>query len=421
MTTTITFKKSKFNEVFFPYLNCDTRTQIFFGGASSGKSFFILGQRTIYDLLKGGRNFIIARNTAKTNRTSTFNEVIKALYRTKGLASIFNVHKSDLTITCLANSNQAYFLGLDDVEKVKSITPAKGVITDIIVEECTETSLDTVKKLSKRLRGLSGGVKKRQTFLFNPIFKTHWLYTTYFAGRFSDADTVYHDDNLLIHKSTYLDNLNYLEQDDVDELDDETDPYYADVYSLGNWGILGDVIFKKGIHWQTADLSGIRKNYHKFDNGLDFGFTNSPTALVRCVVKGDKIYVFNTHGGKGWDNQKIHDEIHPIIGDEYVYCDSAEPKSIYELKKYGTKALAVKKGKDYLLHAIQWIQRHRLIVDNGCQGLINELGLFQWMKDKDGEAINKPLDKNNHYIDALHYGLSPHIHRVRGSGARVKY
>ena len=417
----VQFLKSKFNSAFYPYLNCDTRTQIFFGGASSGKSYFILGQRTIYDLLKGGRNFVIARNTAKTNRTSTFNEVTKALHRTKGLAPLFDVQISHLTITNKINGCQAYFLGLDDVEKVKSITPQIGAITDIIVEECTETSYDTVKKLSKRLRGLTGGVAKRQTFLFNPIYKTHWLYANYFDGRFSEGDTVFHDDNLLIHKSTYLDNLNYLEQDDVDELDNETDPYYSDVYSLGNWGLLGDLVFKKGVHWQTRDLSGVRDNFHKWNNGLDFGFTNSPTALVRCVVHGNEIFVFDTIGGRGWDNQKIHDEIHPIINNEYIYCDSAEPKSIYELKKFGTRALAVKKGKDYLVHAIQWIQRHKLIVDTACQGLINELSLFQWMKDKEGTAINKPVDKNNHYIDALHYALSDAIHSVRGSGAKVKY
>lgn len=417
---TVKFKRRVFNDYFFPYLNCDAREQIFCGGSSSGKSYFILGQRTIYDLLKGGRNFIIARNVGKTNRVSTFNEVTKAIYRSEGLSNLFHIQKTDLTITCKQNGYQAYFQGLDDVEKIKSITPIKGVITDIVVEEATETTYGKIKKLKKRLRGKSPGIKKRVTLLFNPIYKTHWIYGEYFEGRFKDFDKIYHDENLLIHKSTYKDNLNHLEDDDIAELENEKDPYFKEVYTFGNWGVLGDIIFKKGAHWRAADLSSIKSQFNSYDNGLDFGFANSPTALIRCAVKGDDVFVFNSHGGRGWDNLKIHNEIHPIIGNEYVYCDSAEPKSIYELKRHGTRALSVKKGKGYLLHAIQWIQRHNLIVDNSCQEVINELNLFQWMKDKDGNPINKPIDKFNHYIDALHYALSNSIHSMRGAGGRVK-
>lgn len=417
----VTFKKRIFNPAFYKYLTCDTRMQIYFGGSSSGKSFFIFGQRVLYDLLKGGRNFIIARNIGKTNRVSTFNEVTKAIYKHEGLAGLFHIHRSEMVITCRTNGYQAYFQGLDDVEKIKSITPMKGVITDLIIEEATEATYDKIKKLKKRLRGKSPGIKKRITFLFNPIYKTHWIYKEFFEGLFKDSDTLLHDNELLIHKSTYLDNMKHLEGDDIKELEDETDDYYREVYTFGNWGILGDVVFQKGKHWKTADLSELKDKFNTYSNGLDFGFANSPTALVRAVVHKDKIFVFNTHGGKGWDNQKIHREIHPIIGNEFVYCDSAEPKSIYELKKAGTRALSVKKGKDYLLHAIQWIQRHDMVIDNSCQDLINELCLFQWMKDKDGNTINKPIDKFNHYIDALHYSLSEAIHSMRGAGARVKY
>jgi len=408
----VKWKRQVFNDAYFPYLNCQTRKQIFFGGSSSGKSYFVLGQRVIYDILNGGRNFLICRNTAKTNRISTFNEVSKAILRSPGLITLFQINKSEMTITCV-NGYQIYFAGLDDPEKLKSITPAKGVITDIIYEEATEISYDSVKTIRKRLRGKTkDNIKKRETFIFNPIIKSHWIYKEFFEGKFQDEDKCYHDDDLLILKTTYLDNLKHLEEDDIYELENENDPYYRDVYTFGNWGVLGDIIFKKDIHWRVEDLEQIRENYNNYLNGLDFGFSNDPTALLRCTIHNNDIYVFDTHGGKAWDNFRIAQEIEPIVGNEYVWCDSAEPKSIHELKGYGIRALPVQKGKDYLLHAIQWIQRHNLIVDKRCQELINELSLFQWKKDKDGNAINQPIDKNNHWIDALHYALSTEIRKI---------
>jgi phage terminase large subunit len=120
-----------FNEKYKKYLKCQKRTQIFFGGSSSGKSFF-LAQRTIIDVCSG-RNYLICRNTANTIKKSSFNEIIKAI-SAFGLSEIFNINKSEFVITCISNQKQILFAGLDDVEKIKSITPINGVITDIWVK-----------------------------------------------------------------------------------------------------------------------------------------------------------------------------------------------------------------------------------------------------------------------------------------------
>lgn len=132
-----------FNKVYIPYLKDNTPTQIFYGGSSSGKSVF-LAQRTVLDLMKGGRNYLVVRNVAKTIRGSVYNEIVKAISDMK-LDSFFNVLKSELTITCI-NGYQILFCGLDDPEKIKSITPAKGVITDIWVEEATEIEYNAYKQ-----------------------------------------------------------------------------------------------------------------------------------------------------------------------------------------------------------------------------------------------------------------------------------
>jgi phage terminase large subunit len=409
-----------FNDAYRKYLTCQTRTQIFFGGASSGKSYFILGQRVLFDILNGGRNFLICRNVAKTNRISTYNEIVKSINRTDALRGLFGINKSEMTITC-TNGYQIFFAGLDDPEKLKSISPAKGVVTDVIFEEATEIDYDSYKLIRKRLRGKTDeGIKKREIFLFNPILKSHWIYREFFSGNWNeDEDTVYHDDELLILKTTYRDNRDHLEPEDINALESEKDPYYYDVYTDGNWGTLGDLVFKRGLHWRVDDLSEIKNNFNNYLNGLDFGFTNDPTALVRCTIKEDKIYVFNTHGGKRWDNKRIANEIEPIIGDDYIWCDSAEPKSIHELMGFGIRALAVEKSKDYLIHAIQWMHRHLIIIDKSCQELINELEIWQWQKDKFGESINKTVDKNNHWIDALHYALSSEIKKMSIKPAEI--
>jgi len=161
-----------FNDAYLPYLDADLpRVQVFFGGSASGKSIFA-AQRAVLDVATGGRNYLIARNVARTIRPSIYNEINKAIRR-YNLEPYFTANKNDMVITC-ANGFQMMFAGLDDVEKIKSITPAKGVITDVLIEEATETERNDVKQLNKRLRG-KASVPKRMTLLFNPIPQTHWI------------------------------------------------------------------------------------------------------------------------------------------------------------------------------------------------------------------------------------------------------
>lgn len=275
MQLNVKIDKNVFNEIYLPHLNDETRTQIFFGGSSSGKSVAIVGQRTICDILKGDRNYLVVRNVGRTSRTSTFNEIRKIIIGWK-LEDYFKVNKADMVITCI-NGSQILFQGLDDVEKIKSITPEKGVITDILVEEATETAENDIKQLEKRLRGKSK-VKKRITLIFNPILKTHWIFKKYFSGRFFDNDTSYNDGDISILKTTYKDNR-FLEQDDIDALENETDEYFRDVYTLGKWGTLGDVIFK---NWKVEDLKDRINQFDNIRNGLDFGYSSHPMAYNRC-------------------------------------------------------------------------------------------------------------------------------------------
>ncbi len=384
------------NKIYLPYLEKQTRIQIFFGGSSSGKSVF-LAQRTILDVLKG-RNYLVVRKVARTIRQSIFNELCKVI-NDMDLNSQFTINKTDMAITA-KNGYQILSCGLDDVQKLKSITPAKGVITDILVEEATEIEYSDYKEISKRLRGVSDfkGMK-RITFAFNPILQTSWLYTEFF-GKWDDSMTRYEDENISILKTTFKDNA-FLEQDDIERLENETDEYYYNVYTLGNWGVLGSVIFK---NWKVEDCSEIRKTADNYKNGLDFGFASDPAALVRTHYdrKHKTIYILDELYQRGMTNDILAEEVKAMIGYEYVVCDSSEPKSIKELKNYGINAVGAKKGKDSVAHGIQWLQQQTIIIDVSCQNFKNEIQQYQW-KEIQGQAVPIPIDKNNHLIDALRY------------------
>lgn len=393
--------KRVINPVYRPLLNLNTRTQIIFGGSSSGKSVFAIGQRLVLDLMMGNRNYLCVRNVARMIRSSVFNEIVKGIERVKA-GHLFSINKSEMTVTC-ANGYQAIMSGLDDVEKIKSITPRKGVITDILVEEATEASRDDITQLRKRLRGVSE-VKKRITLIFNPIFKTHWIFQDYFAGKWHDGQRMMKDEDVFILKTTYKDNRSFLEEDDIRELEGERNPYAYDVYTLGNWGVLGHLVFD---NWRVEDVTGIKHYLENYNNGLDFGFTNDPTVLSQsCPTKKGVLYVVDEMHEKGLTNPQIASRIKPIVGSDIVRCDPSAPKDIMELNSHNINATAASGGRGSILHGIQWLKQFEIIIDKTCQNHVNEFQLYQWETDKAGEPMNKPVDKFNHCIDALRYGNS---------------
>lgn len=390
-----------FNDVYIPFLDNYSRTQIYFGGSSSGKSKFVIGQRTVYRLLKGGHNFLICRQTKNSIRGSVATEIQRVIDEWD-LSKLLHVNKTDGTITCI-NGYQAVFAGLDDVEKLKSIAFKKGALTDVIVEEATETDKKSIKQLMKRQRGqVDEGIKKTITLLFNPILQSHWIYEDYFKSiAWADDQKEYVSDRLTILKTTYKDNK-FLEQEDIDDLENETDKYYRDVYTLGKWGVLGHVIFT---NWRVEDLSGMVDQFTNHRNGLDFGFSSDPAALwVAHYDRAHKrIYVYDELYERGLTNDLLADEIKQRVGSAYVVCDSAEPKSIAELQQHGVKAQAASKGKDSVLHGIQWLQQCEIIIDKKCVNTKAEISTYHWKEDANGNAIPKPSEKNNHLIDAGRY------------------
>jgi len=206
---------------------------------------------------------------------------------------------------------------------------------------------------------------------------------------------------LSIQKTIYKDNR-FLTTQDHKDLENETDKYRYNVYTLGNWGILGHVIFT---NWRVEDLSGMQAQFTNHRNGLDFGFSADPAALwvAHYDAKHKRIYVFDELYERGLTNDLLAVEVKNRIGGDYVVCDSAEPKSIAELQQYGVSALAAVKGKDSVLFGIQWLQQQEIIIDAKCVNAKNEISTFHWQEDANGNAIRKPVEKNDHLIAAGRY------------------
>lgn len=390
---------SVFNTAYIHYLSEYAFYQIYFGGSSSGKSVF-LAQRDIYDILKGGRNFLICRQIGRTLRGSVIHEIIKVI-SAWGLQDLFTINKTDGTITCV-NGYQIVFVGLDDVEKLKSIVPANGVFTDIRIEEATEVEQTSLKQLEKRLRGGSENIAKRITLSFNPIINSHWIYQKYFSSiGWADDQRDYKTPELSILHTTYKDNK-FLTDQDKHNLESEKDQYYYDVYTLGKWGILGDVIFR---NWTVEDLADRQAQFTNHRHGLDFGFSSDPAAMV--ITHYDRarktIYIYDELYERGLTNDLLADEIKERIASDPVTCDSSEPKSVQELNNYNVSAYGAKKGKDSVNFGIQWLQQQTIIIDKKCINAKNEISTYHWKQDKDGNTVRQPIDKNNHLIDALRY------------------
>ncbi len=241
----------------FRYLNdVQERYLVIYGSAGSGKSYYIV-QRYIRKILKSGgkMNLLVVRNTARSNRDSTF-ALFKQIISKWGLYPEFKINSSDMRITC-GNGSEIVFSGLDDVEKLKSITFTKGELTDIWIEEASEISESDFNQLDIRLRGQ--GSRKQIVLSFNPIDVNHWL-----KRRFCDEKK----EDVLLDHSTYKDN-EHLDAEYIKLLESykDTDPYYYDVYCLGNWGVLGGSIFDKNRISERLQQIGepLKTGYFKYD------------------------------------------------------------------------------------------------------------------------------------------------------------
>lgn len=383
----------KINDVYLRYLGkYINRTEVYYGGAGSGKSVFV-AQKIVIKALKGKRKVLVIRKVARTQKESCFT-VIKDVLSSLNILDKCTINKSTLDIT-LPNGSVFLFKGMDDSEKIKSIAN----ITDIWIEEATELNLDDFTQLNLRLRA---SVPNLQMILsFNPVSKANWCYQSFFAKK-TDA---------FVLKTTYKDNK-FLPRAYIESLEKmiETNYTYYKIYALGEFCSLDKLIYT---NWEEKEFNIqelISTKKYITLTGLDFGFTNDPTALVvsLCDTNSKEIYIFDEYGNVGMTNPEIAEVLKSMgYSKNIIMADSAEQKSIEEIRRAGiTKIKACKKSPDSVKHGIQQLQQYKIYVHPKCVGVITELQNYSWKKDKQtGEYINEAVDQFNHYLDALRYSM----------------
>ena len=379
-----------FNGAYLPYLmDYSHRYEVYYGGAGSGKSVFI-AQKLLFKALNDKRKVLIIRKTLNSQKDSCWRLMLEQLDQWK-IRQLCKVRITDFAIE-LPNGSALLFKGLDDAERIKSIVG----ITDIWIEEATELIEEDFDQLDLRLRARASNL---QMFVsFNPISKVNYVYRKWFS------ETAHVGDDTLIVKTTYKDNR-FLPEEYIKSLEKKihTNPTYYRIYALGEFCSLDKLVYN---NWRVEAFEPPTDG--KLIVGLDFGFTNDPTAIVASIVKDDDIYIFREYTGTGKTNQQIADIITSMgFAKSTIIADSAEPKSVAEIRRCGIMRIREsQKGKDSIIHGIQRLQGYNLIVHPSCENIIMELENYSWIKDKaTGEYTNKPIDMFNHSLDALRYSL----------------
>ena len=354
-----------------------------------------------------GANLLVVRKTYRTLKDSCFTELKWAIHRL-GVDAWWQIKESPLEMTYVPTGQKIYFRGLDDPLKVTSITVDVGQLCWMWIEEAYEITKESdFDMLDESIRGASeGDLYKQITITFNPWNERHWI-----KKRFFDHPE---DPDILAMTTNYMCN-EWLDAADlaVFERMKRENPRRYRVAGLGDWGIVDGLIFE---NWKEElfDLEEIKRIQGvQSAFGLDFGYTNDPSALFCGMIDQahKKIYVFDEMYQKGMSNEAIHSEITKMgYAKERITADCAEPKSIARLYDLGIYRIrAARKGKDSVNNGIDFIQDYEIIIHPRCVNFITEISNYTWDVDKFENKLNKPIDDFNHLMDAMRYALEGFI------------
>ena len=373
-------------------------------GSRRSKKSKTMALRSIHRIMKYPEsNMLVVRKTYRTLKDSCFTELKWAMNRLH-VRHLWDIKESPLEMTYIPTGQKIYFRGMDDELKITSVTVEVGVLCWMWIEEAYEiTKEDSFDTLAESILGdCPSHLWKQITLTFNP-----WSDRTWIKARFFDVK----DPDILAMTTNYMCN-EWLAPDDRKEFErmKKNNPRRYNVAGLGNWGIVDGLVYEK---WkeEAFSLKDLPKDAQSAF-GLDFGYTNDPSALFCGFYSAEqrRLYVWDEMYKKGMSNKAIHTEISRMgYLKELITGDSAEPKSIDELKGLGLRIKGAKKGKDSVNNGIQWIQNLEIIIHPRCVNFLTEISLYQWKKDKFNKPLNEPEDDNNHLMDAMRYALEGFI------------
>ena len=385
------------------FWRCRRRYRVVKGGKASKKSS-TTALWYIYHLMKyPDANLLVVRNVHRTHVDSTYAQLRWAIRRL-GVEHLWKAAKEPLELCYLPTGQRILFRGMDNVEKLASTTVERGYLCWVWIEEAfeiaTEADFDKLD-LSVPRGELPKPLFKQTTLTFNPWDENHWL-----KHRFFDRD----DTDVYAITTDYRCN-EFLDDTDrmlYERMRRENPRRYA-VAGLGEWGHTEGLVFE---NWVVEDFSigQLRRDGVRHVFGLDYGYTNDPTAFIAAAVDeaAKRVYLYDEH----YQRRMLNEDIAAMIcakgyQKERIRADAAEPKSNEDLRRLGIVRLqAAGKGRDSILSGIARLQEYRLVVHPRCVHTAAELRAYVWQADgRDGVYRNLPCDRDNHLMDALRYAM----------------
>lgn len=384
-------------------------------------------------------NLLVVRKVYRTLKDSCFTELKWAINRL-GVSRFWDVKESPIEITYKPTGQKIYFRGLDDPLKITSIAAEKGNLCWCWIEEAYEiTGEEDFDMLDESIRGRfsdsenennkDGGLFKQITLTFNPWNEHHWLKKRFFEGEGKKIKSGGITIERMDEKAGVLAiTTDYTCNEWLDENDKalfarmkQNNPRRYRVAGLGDWGISEGLVYE---NWQEQafDVNKIRGlNSVKAVFGLDFGYTNDPTALFCGLAdtEAKTLWVFDELYKKAMSNEEIAKSIISMgYAKERIIADSAEPKSIDRLYGLGlTRIKSAAKGRDSINSGIDLLQDYHIIIHPKCVNFITEISSYSWEKDSlTGKLLNKPCDSQNHLMDAMRYAMED-----RGKGGSFSF
>ena len=342
------------------------------GGTRSGKTYSLLQLLIVKAFKNKGKVFTIVRKSLPSLKMTAYRDFFEIL-NSLNLYSETDHNKSDYTYNL--NGNLFEFVSLDQPQK------KRGARRDFLF--CNEANELTWEDFFQLLVRTTDKI----WLDYNPSDSFHWIY-----------DKLLIRDDVSYIQSTYKDNP-FLEKTIVDEIErlQGTDDDYWRIYGLGERGLSRATVFQFKM---ADDPKGKLVSF-----GLDFGFTNDPTSLVQVYKDGDDLYIHEMMYHTQLTNYDISEKFTELGLTRYdeIWADSAEPKSIEELHRMGWNVRPTAKGADSIMAGIDILKRHKIYVTKGSDNVVREFQNYKWQEDKNGNLLNKPIDKFNHAIDAVRY------------------
>jgi phage terminase large subunit len=379
------------------------------GGRGSGKSEFA-ARKVIYRCQAEGRHrFLFVRKIRKTLEDSMI-YVVRRILAENDIVHEYNKTEHKIAFAGPLGMSEIVGVGLDDPEKTKSFAG----ITSMWIEETTELSEADFLNLDLCLREPGPGYKQIM-LTFNPVeSKARWLKEMFFGPTpYPQART---------HESTIDDNpLKKLDPHTwatyagtLDALKDKDEALWR-ISRLGQWAVRTGQVYSWDVQPLGVSVKG-GSAIETFDEvwlGGDFGYSVDPAAVVRIYRKADEIWLEEVVYKKGLTNPMLAEEmaIEGVTPSETIYFDSAEPKSIDELRRLGFNVRPAEKGPDSVRAGIDFLKSKRIHIVEGSINLYNEASEYCWRKDRSGRELPDPVKDRDHLMDAARYGIFTHLKR----------